>query len=551
MRPVIRPFTFGLWVAIATVFLVSTSFTAYAVEGTPEPGDPGLSVPEPEPTATPSPVTVLPTIAPTVDVPPTVVPVVEPTEDVLPEATLAPEPTPPNEVPPPTIAPTASVVASTPTPEPVPTEVAPTPTPEPQPTDVPPTPTPVPNTDTVVTGSSLAQVSLSPGAAHTVAFSYYVTTPRTGTLIAAELRGSDGTPATGWVLTADGMSSNVPAVTLTDGTALDPGTAFQVSLTITAPIEVSSEQSVQLFVRGTGLTSQGDVATPVTGESPLVSVTVVPPLPALLATDFSLGCSPDAVSSGVGDEVGTVSCSFQGLDTLGTRQVTLDEVMITAPSGWDVSGAGSTMALSPDQAIGAGAEYDFSFLVSPLSCDAVSGVIQLSSQVAYDDERAIVGPATSLVATVDIPSPSLPMVDATFLGFSPSKWSREGFPASTGAIAMTITPTGDPACPDPSSEWSLQVSTTGLVNSSHPDQVIPAENITYLGSRSVDGAPEGVMPVMSDVQLTGGQPVTIATGVGTLDTEGTWTAQFQIIPQDNAVPGSYGGSVDVVVVGAP
>jgi hypothetical protein len=438
-----------------------------------------------------------------------------------------------------------------PTPEPTSEDIQPAPTDVPTetpPTPIPPTPTPLPNTDTLSAISPVDPVTLQQGESHTLELVYAVTTPRIATVLHAELRAADGSLATGWVLAEQGTSGTGPAFDKTESNSVTVGSSFAILLSVSAPPEVITNETVQLHIRSTEVMDAGETATPVTGDTPLMTITVVPP-PTPVTADFALSCDTSIVAAAVGEQPVTVTCTVTGLESLGEREATLSQVVVTAPAGWDVSGAGTILTLNPGTVIGTGSGYDASFSIAPVACDATSGSVTITSELLYLGVETVTGPAASVEAKLIAPQPSMPQVDLSFLGFSGAVWNGSDYAPATGTLAMTITPTGTSACPAPHDIWALQVSTSGLY--ADGDSAIHAESITYLGTQSAAEAPAGLEPVASDIPLMPGQPVTVAYVEGSAGTGGTWNAQFLLTPPDDVPPGTYGGEFDVTIISAP
>ncbi len=231
------------------------------------------------------------------------------------------EPTVPSPTSEPTLpAPTPEPTVLAPAPEPTLIPEQPTPTQEPVPTSAPPTlqaevtlapsstppaestmaPSPTVNTDSLIPSGSLDSVSLGPGEAHSLGFTYVATTPRTATTIHVELRNADGSVATAWWLQgqAGGSAwvSNGGVIDLGEDLALTQGSSFPVTLIVTAPAEVTHQEGVSLYLRSIASTEAGDVETGVAEASAIAMFQSVP------AVEAS-GVSPSSVTAD-----GTLDC---------------------------------------------------------------------------------------------------------------------------------------------------------------------------------------------------------------------------------------------------
>ncbi len=114
----------------------------------------------------------------------------------------------------------------------------------------------LPNTDSIAGGADPA--ALNPGQQATFDFTYTVTTYRTGTHIVADLRHGDGSIAYGWGISAQAgggaWAGGDAVVEVGEWGSLEPGTAFTVTVIVTAPAGVDAEQSVSLWVNSTAPT---------------------------------------------------------------------------------------------------------------------------------------------------------------------------------------------------------------------------------------------------------------------------------------------------------
>jgi hypothetical protein len=270
--------------------------------------------------------------------------------------------------------------------------------------------------------------------------------------------------------------------------------------------------------------------------------------------DLGMACEPDTVVASVGGDAIEATCTVSGEDTLGDRTVTLTQVLVVSPEGWAVSGegtaSGSTLTYTPNQSIGPGVAYTFSFFLTPVSCNTEAGTITLSSSFTHDGSVPIAGPATSLTANVSGPLATTIIASGRPLDFGTSSWNGTEYSVVRGSLALTISGTAGGACPGTAGTWSIQVSTDGLSTVDTNEQ-IPAEAITYLGSQSNLDIPDGLIPVGADIPLAPGVTTTIASGDGSIGSGATWNPIFQLDPPNTAPAGTYSGTILIEVVNAP
>lgn len=503
--------------------------------------------------------------APTETVPPTVEPTPEPTAELTPTTAVL-------ETPAGTAAGSGSLNvqdppvsgASTPDPEATSGDASPT---------VEPTVTPQPNTDAVTLLAPTGAISLAPGATTTLDLVYAVTTERTSTSVQLELRRADGQLADGWLLAVlpDGVLE-APATDITDGTALVPGSSFPLGLLVQAPAEVAEAQPVTLHIRSVEA-SDGVARDAVTSDSPIATLTVTPPTPEseaateepaatptasdLSASDLSLTCTTDSAANLTGGDPVAVACAFRGNESLGGRNVTLSQVSVSAPDGWELSASEATgdhpLTSNPGRTLGAGEAYAFEFAASPAVCGAEPGSIAVRSTMTSGDgdgDTVIDGPEASFEVDV-LPPPMLPPgVAISALSFGASERLGDGYAPVTGSLAITMAGNAIPGCAPITTAWIVQVGTTGLSGPGRGNASIPAESITYLGTQSTAGAPAGVTPLAADLPLASGQMTTIAHG-GEIGSGGTWNAIFRLDPSSDLPAGMYEGEINVTIINGP
>jgi hypothetical protein len=138
------------------------------------------------------------------------------------------------------------------------------------------------NTDTLTPTGATDAIPLDPAGEATLAFTYAVTTQRAGTAIHAELRDADGALAGGWTVRAQpgtgSWTSGNAAIDVTEQVTLAPGTAFTLTIVVTAPAALAEAQSVSLYVRSTVTTDAGSEPG-VADNAPVATLTATLPLP--------------------------------------------------------------------------------------------------------------------------------------------------------------------------------------------------------------------------------------------------------------------------------
>lgn len=550
--------------------------------------------------------------------------------------------------------------------------------------------------------------SLEQAATQTLTYTYLVTTNRTATSLHAELRYADGNLATAWWLQGQAgsspWSSNGGAIDVAEYATLTQGTSFPVTFIVTAPVQVTQQHSVFLYIRSTASTERGELETGVVDQSAAASFSAVAPIttetesaagatltaeadqmgamsvaeggtftcertaptgtdaidvdefarfsctyavgpvrlrantvstyweyridggpwtsvvgqdsltaasgdggknvthvidlrftgdllqlppgsqgevqvemtnPAgkpftptpvsatLVATratndvptadGLELTCIPNATSSAVGGDPIEVACTFGGKDTLGDRLATLTQLLVTSPEGWTVSSegtaSGATLLLTPNESIGAGSAYTFSFFLTPVSCDTDAGTVAISSTIAYDGSGAIDGPAASLTANVAGHLSTTLTASGSPLDFGTSSWNGTEYSAVRGSLTLTIAETDAGACSSTLGNWSIQISTDGLYREDTHEQ-ISANAITYLGAQSTLDVPDGLTAASADIPLAPGVKTTIASGNGLIG-GATWNPVFQLNPPNTAPAGAYSGTIRIEVINAP
>jgi hypothetical protein len=275
---------------------------------------------------------------------------------------------------------------------------------------------------------------------------------------------------------------------------------------------------------------------------------VTPPVDGLQLT-----CTPDALTAEVGGVPIAVVCAVGGRETLGESVATLNQVLITAPSGWTVGGdgatSGSTLTLTPNASIGAGGTHTFSFSLTPVSCETDAGTVAISSTVTFVGSGPIPGSAASLSAEISGEVTRTITASGTPLDFGSSTWNGTDYSTVTGSLALTFSGTNGGQCSSAAGNWSIQISTDGLSGEDTHEQ-IPASAITYLGTQSSVNVPNGLTAAGTDIPLAPGVSTTIASGDASFG-GGVWNPMFQLDPPSTAPPGAYSGTIRIEVINAP
>lgn len=283
-----------------------------------------------------------------------------------------------------------------------------------------------PNTDSLAAGAT-DPVTLDPGQQATFAFTYHVTTPRTGTAIRAELRHTDGTIASGWGLSAQAGGSawadGSGAVDVTEQGTLGPDSAFPLSITVTAPADVTAEQTVSLGISSTASTERGETETGVVETTSLASLTVVPPpIPntdSLMATSST---EPVTLDPG-----GTQQYTFSyNVTTPRTGTSIIADLRLpdgSPATGWTIAAqagggeaatgeasvtVGESATLTPDTAFALTITITVTAPVEVAAEQTVSLFVSSTATTAGDDvEIGIAGDAPVSSVTVAPPPPSM------------------------------------------------------------------------------------------------------------------------------------------------
>jgi hypothetical protein len=135
----------------------------------------------------------------------------------------------------------------------------------------------------------------------------------------------------------------------------------------------------------------------------------------------------------------------------------------------------------------------------------------------------------------------VPTVSIHAVDFGAIVWSGVGYPTVRRQVVITIS--GPVGCVTMSTDWAVQIGTTGLTG---PGNVtIPASAFAYAGSSG--SAPGGLTPG------AGGQPLTsagtrIATGSSTVLNGSQWTITLELLPPTDAPPGLYTATIVVTTV---
>lgn len=446
----------------------------------------------------------------------------------------------------------------TPTDQPLtPTESVVMPTPAAAPATPTTTATPaMPNTDTLTPTSDTAPVTIQPDQSRQYAFTYAVTTPRTGTTVHAELRMVDGGPATGWLLQVlaggGALAGDGPATDATESSTLTPGGTFPLTVIAHAPATATAPQTVSLYIRSTATTERGEAENAVVGNAPVAALTVAPPptstpttrqlrgQAALAAAIYSwAGCDQGTTYQSTPQLIMKYQC--QGFTGNQSGNYFYDLTVSSLTSGWryQYSKNGTYNASNWSQATGTSLENknhgisSFYLYVGPTG-SASYGEVTLSITAASD-------PTDKYEWTIRVGTKRCnPTVGAGSITFPDSTWNGTGYPATSGNVAFQISASTDSGCSGLTNGWTIQVSTAGMTGSGSS---IPSSATSYTGQVS---STQGVTPVSGSVTLSF-TPQTIATGSTSVSNGAIWSASFRLQPPNSAPPGTYTGSITVTV----
>jgi hypothetical protein len=429
-------------------------------------------------------------------------------------------------------------------------------------------PPPIPNTDTLAATSPTEPVTLEPGGSQQYAFSYSVTTPRTGTSIVADLRLPDGSPATGWTITAQAgggeAASGDARVETGEWATLAPG-AFALTITVTAPADVTTEQTVSLWIASTATNTRSEVETGVDNVSSLVTITVVrPPAEPAAGPDTALTTDMQAPAMAVEDQAAS------GCILIGSSEVSSDEYAAwncmagaapfkiaasNASPGWQwayVYGgdpatlpAAGSLTWNPASLNDASGSFT-SVLVflrpDPATANPSTGgsvTVTLSWKENGKDTTSS-APLNATLAQTELPV-CTPTVSANSVDFGTSTWDGTAYPSTSANLDLTISATGE-SCSGAPANWSIQIGTGGMTGSNVG--AIPPDAITYTGgSEPPTGLTEASGPVTLDSKLT-----PIAIGSAEFSGSHIWNAGLELTPPDDAPPGDYSGTITISVV---
>lgn len=482
--------------------------------------------PPPPPTATdiPPTETPTPTISPT-DVPPTETPTAIATESPTATAT-----SPATVTPTVTVTPTAAASAT----------ATPSPTPSP-------TPTPRIGIRSIVSGSGCTQTSASDVVETTGMVSFSCEARTAGLFV--YYSGTVAAPTTGWqyrinngAWTAAG--SSVP----TQGTIFSRSVpAFTIDLRPTAAVTAGTTGSVAVSVScATGCTSAP------AGYATVLSATRAVPAPT--ATDLQLTCTPASVTARPG-QASSVTCTYSGRASLGTRQVTLTRLTVPAPTGWTIASAtgtvsGTTLTITPNATIAYSAtspqSYAFTFTLTP-SCAASTTAqsMQVASAFTFGSTSTITGAAVAVpVARATASSLTMSVQDSTL------SWNRTvSFQDSTVDGTLTYRVVAS-SC----TGWSVSVSASPYAYTGpHGGAAIPASNL-QLTNAGIPVVIAGSAPGVSRVNTTGSMAtsrkvLTASSGAGI----GTYEQQldFSLTIPGGSRAGTYQSTITLTSAAAP
>jgi hypothetical protein len=134
------------------------------------------------------------------------------------------------------------------------------------------------NTDSIQITDGLTAHTVQQGGLATIRVSYAVTTPRTSTIVFAQLSGA----GEGWSLSSPALADADGAATSaswTQATSVEPGTSFSLPIDITAPATVTQDHSISLLIWSTAAGKNGQETGVANNGASLATVTVLAPAP--------------------------------------------------------------------------------------------------------------------------------------------------------------------------------------------------------------------------------------------------------------------------------
>ncbi len=269
------------------------------------------------------------------------------------------------------------------------------------------------------------------------------------------------------------------------------------------------------------------------------------------AADLQLVCNPASVSGQVNASQ-TVTCTYSGRSSLGTRQINLTQIRVPAPAGWSITSpvgsvTGRTLTVSPNAVIAFGAQsYTFSYTLTP-ACTAptTDQPINLTSTFSFGSTTSIPGATFSQVAArSNMSSLEVSLVNNSLV------WN-ETYSLLESSVRGNLTYR---VVANGCSGWNVQVSAspyqyTGPNNGTS----IPASNLSLTATGDpvvISGESTGVSrqetsgPIDSPTKV---MSATAASGNGTYQQQ----LEFNLTIPGRSLAGTYQSTITVTSAAAP
>jgi hypothetical protein len=256
-----------------------------------------------------------------------------------------------------------------------------------------------------------------------------------------------------------------------------------------------------------------------------------------------------AFTRSVGDAAQQVTCTWSGLASLGTRQVTLTQIVVPAPAGWIISSnigtvSGTTLTITPNVTVGhPSPSYSFSFsLVPTCTASTTTQTMNLTSQFSFGATSNITGPSATVSATRQAGTLAVGITSSN-INFGTLGYSFNPYPINPGSLNYSVNAS---VC----SGWNVQVSATNFVYSGlYGGANIPANpNFTLTGVTN-PGGPGITTPTTAGVL---GSPLKVlsasaAQGIGTFQQ----TLNVNLAVPGGSLAGTYTSKVTIEVSSGP
>lgn len=485
-----------------------------------------------------------------------------------------------------------------------PTQIAPTQ--QPAPTDAPivePTARPI-NTDGISADNVPDGVVLQQGQSLQLDLTYYVTTPRLGTTLQAELQGGDG-----WLIqlgAGGSWSGSGTAVSATEAGTTQPNGAFGVSLIVTAPTVVTADQTVSIWLSSTSQAEDGLVEQGIAASGPLAYVSATPPPPALdPAQTPTATASPTELSTGPSDPApGPTAGPAKNEDATPTAPMASPEAprapARTMANAISVAAAVGTLSVTctPDsKTVAAGINVTYSCSFSQ-NVDPGSGNEQTASNLYVKTEFSVNTPnGWTITSLPSVSRPEYVKTGSFTLSVTPGTSAQSGeyllvitateirgklndtstwMPGLSATAKVKITVIG--LCSSAptisgvsgtefgtyawngngytggqsasatltvsgcaSSSWSVATTTNGMKRPGDASYPIAASNISYTGTSNITGCTSACTGGTSTTLNAG--PTVLSSTSQTSNTTRSATVSFAMTPPSSAPTGVYEGTI--------